>query len=92
METDEDNPSSGTEELHDSLQYYFTSPGPGSDCELSSILIKDIEKAEQSIDAAIYNINIRITSYNVCYTKLLRIIIINIEYTAILPGYSPEII
>jgi phosphatidylserine/phosphatidylglycerophosphate/cardiolipin synthase-like enzyme len=43
---------------HSDLQYYFTSPGPGSDCELGSVLVYDIDHAEQSIDLAMYNINL----------------------------------
>lgn len=57
--TNEMIPSMPVEDSHSALQYYFTSPGPGHNCELSSELVNDIDHAEQSIDVALYNINMQ---------------------------------
>ena len=61
LETTEDemNPSVPVESAHSAIQYYFTSPNAGHHCELSSALINDIDHAEQSIDIALYNINMQ---------------------------------
>ena len=37
-------------------------------------LLLEAQKAYQSIDDVVKGLGIRITSYNVCYTKLLRIL------------------
>jgi phosphatidylserine/phosphatidylglycerophosphate/cardiolipin synthase-like enzyme len=51
--------SNSIEDTHSAIQYYFTSPNAGHHCELSSVLINDIDHAEQSIDIALYNINMQ---------------------------------
>ena len=61
METTENEilPSMPVEDTHSALQIYFTSPNAGNHCDLASNLIDDIDHAEQSIDVALYNINMQ---------------------------------